>query len=82
LRSEKGKFWKELLDSKCGGWRELKNTRHLKSKSLWWRDIRKISFLKDWGNNFEENIVWRIGDEKSIRIWEDTWVGNTPLKEK
>ena len=46
LVTKKGGLWKELLHSKYEGWRELRNTWHLKSNSLWWRDIRKIAFLE------------------------------------
>jgi len=26
--------------------------------------------------NFEDHIEWEIGEGKSIRVWEDKWVGN------
>jgi len=45
-------------------------------------DIRKIDVMEECGNKFEDNIKWCVGDEKSIRVWKDRWVGNDPLKEK
>jgi len=38
--------------------------------------------MEDWDLSFEDNIQWKIGDGKNIRVYEDTWVGNMPSYRK
>jgi len=42
LCSDKGGLWKEILKSKYGGWRSLKEGRLHNKDSLWWRDLKGI----------------------------------------
>jgi len=39
LGSEKTGLWKEALDSKYGGWTDLRSQRKSSTDSLWWRDL-------------------------------------------
>ena len=82
LKSEKGGVWKDILDSKYGGWRGLRSQIQISRELLWWRDIRKKWNLEEWDNEFEDRGWWEIGDGKEIRFWEDKWVDNVSLKHK
>ena len=75
-------MWEEVLVSKCGGWRDLKNQRKCSSDSLWWRDLKEVWAIKGWKGNFEDNCSWEVGDSREIRFWEDKWMENVKLKEK
>jgi len=46
--TEKDGPWKEILESKYGGWRNLQEQRSNAKDSSWWRDLKGV-----WG--------WRIG---------------------
>jgi len=75
-------LWKEVLESKYGGWRNLKEDKCIYRASLWWKDLKKIWKLEMWGSNFGDCLNWEIGNGKDIKLWEDRWVGNDPLKTK
>jgi len=38
----KGGLWKEILDSKYGGWRNLRAEGKPCRGSLWWRDLKEV----------------------------------------
>jgi len=38
-------------------------------ESLWWRDIRKIGWMKERENCSEDNTGWKIGNRKIIKVW-------------
>ena len=42
LSQTKGGLWKDILESKYGGQRSLKEQRLLNSDSLWWRDLKEV----------------------------------------
>jgi len=50
LGSDNGGLWKEIIDSKYGGWRSLGEDRKLCRGSLWWKYLKEV-----WasGRNFE-----------------------------
>ena len=75
LGSDKGGLWKEVLDSKYGGWRNLRAGRGGSSESLWWKDLREVWSLEGWGQNFEDVVAWKVGNGKEVMFWEDNWVG-------
>ena len=60
MGSNKGGFWKEFLKSKYGGWRSLKEGGENNKDSLWWRNLKPISKLEDWGRSFEDRFVWEV----------------------
>jgi len=82
LKSEKRSLWKDILDSKYGGWRRLRSQGQICKESLWWRDLRKVWNLEEWGNDFEDRGRWEVGDRKEIRLWEDKLLDNDPLLHK
>jgi len=82
LKFENRSFWKNILDSKYGGWRGLRFQVQNCKESLWRRDIRKVWNLEECGNDFEDRGRWEVGDGKDIRFWEDKWVDNVPLMHK
>lgn len=50
---------------------EIKSGNEVKYESLWWKDIRIIGLMEEWGNCFQDNLQWEIGDGENIRFWED-----------
>lgn len=71
-----------MLDSKYGGWSDLKIQRNNVSNSLWWRDMKEVWSLEGWKDKFEYNCIWEVVNGKDVRLWKDKWVGNMTLKEK
>jgi len=82
LASNEGGLWKEILESKYGGWRNLKEDRRGHNDFLWWKDLKLIWKLEKWGSNFGDCLDWEIGNGKSIKLWEDRWASNESLKFK
>ena len=82
LGNSKGALWKEVLDSKYGGWRNMKWPISNKNESFWWRELKAIWSMKQWGEKFDDHIKWEVGNGKGIMFWEDSWVGNFVLKNK
>jgi len=71
LGSEKKGLWKEVLDSKYGGWRDPRSQRKSSTHSLWWRDLKEVWSSEEWKGNFEDTFSWEVGNGKEIRLWED-----------
>jgi len=69
LSLSKGGHWKEILESKYGGWRSLKEQRFLISNSLWLRDLKEVWKLEIWERSFEDNSRWEVGNEKELFFW-------------
>jgi len=81
LGSNEVSLWKEVVD-KYGGWRNLKEDTCIYNASLWWKDLKLIWKIEKWSSNFEDCPKWEVGNGKSIKFWEDRWVGAEPLKFK
>ena len=71
LKYEKRSLWKDILDSMYGGWKGLRSWVQNSKEFVWWRDIRKVWNLEEWGNDFDDEGWWEVGDEKEIRFWKD-----------
>jgi len=71
IRNEEGGSWKEILDSKYKGWRELRNLKSKPTNSIWWRDLRIVVAMEEWGKCFEDNILYNVREGKNIRVWDD-----------
>jgi len=82
LETKKDGLWKEILESKYGGWRNLQEQKSNAKDSSWWRDLKGVWGMEDWGKSFENCCKWRMGDGKDILFWKDVWVGNEDLKSK
>jgi len=54
-----------------GGWKGLRSWVQNSKEFVWWRDIRKVWNLEEWGNDFDDEGWWEVGDEKEIRFWKD-----------
>ena len=80
LGSDKGGMWKEILDSKYGGWRSLREGVNIGRTSLWWKDLMEVWWSEGWGRNFEDAFKWKIGNGDSVLFWEDCWAGNGVVK--
>jgi len=44
----KGGLWKDIIESKYGGWRSLREQRVLNFDSLWWRDLKEVWEHEVW----------------------------------
>ena len=42
LGTDKGCFWKDILESKYGGWRRLRDQWINAKESLWWKDLKEV----------------------------------------
>jgi len=80
LGSDKGGLWKEILVSKYGSWRSLREDGKSCKSSLWWKDLKEVWASKGWGRNFEDRVEWKVGNGKDIYFWEDMWLGSDALK--
>jgi len=38
----KGGLWRENIDSKYGGWRDIRSNRRSIKESIWWRDLKNV----------------------------------------
>jgi len=48
LGSDKGGLWKEILVSKYGGWRSLREEGKSRRSSLWWKDLKVVWASEGW----------------------------------
>ena len=72
--TDKGGLWKEILVSKYGGWRSLREGGKVSRGSLWWKDLKQVWDSEGWGRSFEDGFKWKVGDGKDISFWEDSWL--------
>ena len=56
LDSNKGGLWKEILISKYGGWRSLREEGKSCRSSLWWKDLKVVWASEGWGRSFEDGF--------------------------
>jgi len=82
LCSDNGGLSKEIPEYKYGGWKNLKESRIYNKDSLWWRDLKGIWSMEEWGRNFEECVEWDVGNGKNVLLWVDVWVDNEELKSR
>ncbi|XP_068483362.1 uncharacterized protein [Phaseolus vulgaris] len=80
LGTDKGGLWKEILVSKYGGWRNLREVGKIRKGSLWWKDLMEVWASEGWGRSFEDGFQWDVGDGKGISFWEDSWLSCGALK--
>ena len=82
LKMERG-LWREVLESKYGGWRGLKEQRDNNSKvSLWWRDLRKVWRFEAWGRKFEDRLNLEVENGREVMFWSDNWIDSEDLKSR
>ena len=75
LKTETRGLWREVFESKYGGWRGLKEQRTNNGKvSLWWRDLMKVWRFKECGGKFEDRLNWVVENERDVLFWSDIWV--------
>jgi len=83
LNSDKGGLWREVIESKYGGWRGLNEQWDNNRKvSLCWRDLMKVWRSVEWGGKFEDCFNWEVGNGRDILFWTDNWVVLGVLKSK
>jgi len=71
LQYEEGGLWKEVFESKYNSWRKLRSVGSNPKDSISWKDLKKVWASEEWGNNFEDNVTWRLGEENRIKFWKD-----------
>jgi hypothetical protein len=82
--NEKQDLLGKVLNSRYGGWSNLgmEAKAEYKSASLWWRDLYTIDIrqdnLKGW---FWGGINKKIKNGLDTSFWEDSWLGNSSLKD-
>ncbi|XP_068466703.1 uncharacterized protein [Phaseolus vulgaris] len=77
---DKGGLWKEILVSKYGGWRSLREGGKVSRGSLWWKDLKQVWDSEGWGRSFEDGFKWKVGNGKDISFWEDSLLSCGALK--
>jgi len=80
LGLDKGGLWKEILVSKYGGWRSLREGGKCRRSSLWWKDLKEVWASEGWGRSFEDGFKWKVGDGNDIFFWEEGWFRRDALK--
>lgn len=66
-------IWCRLLRAKYMKEGSFSKTR---GSSQFWKGLHKVKHLFQWG------VVYKPHNGKSIRFWQDVWIGNVPLKIK
>ena len=66
LEIEKGGLWKEILNSKYGGWRILQEQRSNVKYSSSWTDLKGVWGMEEWGRTFKKCCEWRVGNGKDV----------------
>jgi len=51
-----------VIDSKYGGWRNLRSQRNVRLDLLWWRDLKEVWNFEGWKGKFEDNLIWKVGN--------------------
>ena len=69
LGTDKGGMWKEILASKYGGWRSLREEGKVGRGSLWWKDLKEVWASEGWGKSFEDGFEWEVGEGRAILFW-------------
>jgi len=82
LGSEDGGVWREVIESRYGNWRDMKNSIADKKKSFWWNDLGSICEVHTKSNWFDRKLRWKYGNGSKIRFWEYWWVGEGMLMGK
>ncbi|KAH1057202.1 hypothetical protein J1N35_035267 [Gossypium stocksii] len=68
LVSQKDALWVRVLCSKYGWKNQIPDSIHRSNFSHLWRSLSKVWPLCC------ENLIWSIGEGKSIRGWKDSWI--------
>jgi hypothetical protein len=83
LLSNDNAIWKDVIRCKYGeaaiGKVELGDNCKPWFSSLWWKDVCSIGLNLNT-NWFAQNVVKDLGNGALTFFWEDSWVGNVPLK--
>jgi hypothetical protein len=70
-------FWDLIMFNKAlhakQGWRLMQNRDSLIVKVLWAKYFPHVSFLSSVVGT-RPSFIWRVGDGKSIHIWNDWWL--------
>ena len=60
LGHEKQSLWKEVVDSKYGGWRDLRSQRNSCCDPLWWRDLKEVWSMTDGKTSLRITFLGRL----------------------
>jgi len=67
---EEGRAWRDILESRCGTWRDMKVTMAESKSLIWWSDLCRICEVEKELNWFDNRISWKLRYGKCIKFWE------------
>ena len=76
LLTEEGGVWQELINNKYLITKSLSQVQSKPTDSPFWKGILKGK------DDFFDRGSFTLGNGKSIRFWEDTWLGDKPLSKE
>ena len=68
------RVWLEMLHNKYLSDKSLSQVSAKPTDSPFWKGLMKVK------DDFFRRAFFKIGDGRTIRFWEDTWLGDTPLQ--
>ncbi|XP_068477289.1 uncharacterized protein [Phaseolus vulgaris] len=72
---DKRGLWGEVIESKYGGWRGLKELQNDNNKvSLWWRDMMKEANICEYGSRINGIWEWNLRWRRGLFAWEEDQV--------
>jgi len=80
--SVKGEPWRDILEARYVSWRKMEASLGQRNQSLWWKDLCRICSRGIQENWFDGRFQWTLGDERSVKFWDDRWADDQVLKEK
>nr|GEY42073.1 hypothetical protein [Tanacetum cinerariifolium]GEY47340.1 hypothetical protein [Tanacetum cinerariifolium] len=75
-------LWVRVIKNIYGDQGGIMKESYTSSNTTWSAILSSFKLLKQEGIDLLSLSVRKIGNGVSCRFWEDTWVGNLPLKEK
>jgi len=64
--------WKDILESRYGGWRKMSRIMVDRKSSYWWKDLCKICDVDKSHSWFDGKVKWKHGNGRTIKFWKDT----------
>ena len=61
LGTDSGGLWKEIIDSKYGGWRSLREDSRSNRGSLWWKDLKEVWNSEGWAEVLKMGLSGKWG---------------------
>jgi len=75
LFQQQGELWASVLESKYGGWRALNEATRDNTRSIWWRDLKKVAQHPQHEAVMKNTTLWKVGCGDKFRFRKDKWIG-------